>query len=266
MQNALYNLRLLDDLAAGSTWIHFLNPIIKVLVTVIYLITIMSFDRYEIVALVPFLFYPFLILIWAELPAKPILRRIALVQPLIIGIGIIHPLVDSHQIVVGTVEFSRGWVTFLSLFLKSCLTVSAAILLIATTGIDNLAAALRKLGVPKIFVIQLLLTYRYIAVLAEEASRMQRAYQLRAPQQKGIARPVWGSFAGQLLLRTFDRAYRVYQAMNLRGFAGEYYSGEVGSVSHRDIIYLATWSLFFIIARMYNLPLLWGSLLIGGRL
>lgn len=263
MQNTLYNLRLLDDLGAGSTWIHHLHPVIKILVTAIYLIAIMSFGRYEVAALMPFFVYPFLILGWAELPAKPVLNRIALVSPLIIGIGIIHPFIDSHHIAVGNMQFSRGWITFLSLFIKSSLTVSAAILLIATTGMSNLAAGLRKLGVPKIFVIQLLLTYRYIAVLGEEASRMQRAYQLRAPRQRGIARAVWGSFAGQLLLRTFYRAYRVYQAMSLRGFAGEYYNGDPGSINRRDAVYLTAWSLFFITARVYNLPLLWGSLLTG---
>ena len=120
---------------------------------------------------------------------------------------------------------SRGWVTFLSILIKSCLSVGISLLLIATTGMDILAAALRMLKVPKIFVLQLLLTYRYISVLIEEVSRMMRAYTLRAPSQKGIHRSVWGSFVGQLILRTFDRAQRIYQSMALRGFKGEYHTG-----------------------------------------
>lgn len=93
---------------------------------------------------------------------------------------------------------------------------------------------------------------------------MIRAYSMRAPDQKGIQRGVWGSFAGQLILRTYDRAQRVYQAMNLRGFTGEYHTGATGEVSLRDIAYLAGWSLFFILARLYNLPMLLGSLFTGG--
>jgi len=51
---------------------------------------------------------------------------------------------------------------------------------------------------------------------------------LRSPLQNenGIHIKDWGAFAGQLVLRTFDRAQRVYQAMCVRGFTGEYNTGE----------------------------------------
>lgn len=120
------------------------------------------------------------------------------------------------------------------------------------------------LGVPKAFVLQLLLTYRYISVLIEEVYRMQRAYALRAPGQRGIHYKAWGSFAGQLLLRTFDRAQRVYQAMNLRGFQGEYHSGKLQGFTGGDLTYVLLWSLFFILGRIYNIPLLLGALFGGG--
>ncbi|MFD2360463.1 energy-coupling factor transporter transmembrane component T family protein [Saccharococcus thermophilus] len=152
---------------------------------------------------------------------------------------------------------------FLSIFIKCSLTVTASILLIATTGMDRLAAALRMLKIPKIFVLQLLLTYRYISVLIEEVSRMMRAYSLRAPGQKGIKWSVWGSFAGQILLRTFERAERVYQAMSLRGFTGEYHTGDISKLSFKDLAYFTAWSLFFVIARIYNIPVLIGSLFTG---
>jgi cobalt/nickel transport system permease protein len=90
-----------------------------------------------------------------------------------------------------------------------------------------------------------------------------RAYSLRAPMQKGIHRGVWGSFAGQLLLRTFDRAQRVYEAMSIRGFNGEYHTGKIAKIRLTDLSYLMVWSLFFIIARFYNLPILIGSLITG---
>jgi len=51
---------------------------------------------------------------------------------------------------------------------------------------------------------------------------MLRAYMLRSPLQNenGIHIKDWGAFAGQLVLRTFDRAQRVYQAMCVRGLPG----------------------------------------------
>ena len=138
-----------------------------------------------------------------------------------------------------------------------------SLLLVATTGMDKLAFALRMLKIPKIFVLQLLLTYRYISVLLEEVYKMQRAYSLRAPGHKGIHRHVWGSFAGRLILRTFDRAQRIYQSMNLRGFNGEYNTGTVPNIALKDVVYMAGWSLFFVIARIFNIPNLLGTLFIG---
>ena len=97
----------------------------------------------------------------------------------------------------------------------------------------------------------------------EEVARMLRAYALRSSQQKGIHRSVWGSFAGQLILRTFDRAQRVYQAMCNRGFTGEYNTGEYIKIKPKDFIYLFGWILFFSLARIYNIPIIIGSLLTG---
>jgi cobalt/nickel transport system permease protein len=175
----------------------------------------------------------------------------------------LNPLFDHQVFILGGLTISRGWVTFFSVFLKCGFTVAAALLLIATTGMDSLASALRMLKIPRLFVLQLLLTYRYISVLMEEVARTLRAYSLRAPQQKGVHRSAWGSLAGQIIIRTFERAQRIYQAMCLRGFAGEYNIGDYRKIKASDWAYLAGWVLFFAVARIYNIPVMIGSLLTG---
>jgi cobalt/nickel transport system permease protein len=263
IMNSIYDMRLLDDLAMKETVIHKIHPLVKLLTTVIYLTVVVSFGKYEIGSLLPLFFYPVMLFALAELPVKPLLLRILFVAPLIIGIGILNPLFDHQVFYLGGITISRGWVTFFSIFIKCVLTVTAAILLIATTGMDRLAAALRMLKIPRLFVLQLLLTYRYISVLMEEIARILRAYSLRAPGQKGVHRSAWGSLAGQLILRTFDRAQRVYEAMCLRGFTGEYNTGGCGRIRAQDFFYLAGWVSFFAIAKIYNIPMLIGSLLTG---
>ena len=177
--NSIYEMRLLDNLARKESAIHRLHPLVKLLTTLFFLIAVVSFGRYEISSLLPFVFYPVLIFALAELPVGPVLKRVALVQPLLIGMGILNPVFDNYPVMLGGIAVSRGWITFISLLLKGVLTVTAGLLLIATTGIDKLAAALRMLRIPKVFVLQLLLTYRYISVLGGEVSRMLRAYSLR---------------------------------------------------------------------------------------
>lgn len=268
--NSICGIRHLDDLSRIESPIHRIHPVSKLLTALVYLIAVISFGKYEITSLLPFVFYPVLLFAFAELPVLPVMKKILLVSPLIIGIGILNPFFDTQTATIGGVAFSRGWITFLSLLIKSGLTVTASILLLATTGMDRLGYALRVLKVPKLFVLQLLLTYRYISVLLEEVARMSTAYSLRAPGQKGIAFHNWGSFAGQLLLRTFDRAQRVYQAMSLRGFDGEYRTGDFGQKTPfrgrgKDFAYFTGWSAFFILARIYDIPLLIGMLVNGGH-
>lgn len=263
IMNSIFDIRLLDDLARKGTFVHRVHPLVKLLTTVTYLTVVVSFGRYEIVGLLPLLVYPVLVITLAELPIRPILKRMLLAAPFVIGIGILNPVFDQQVFVIGGITLSRGWVTFFSIFLKCGLTVSAALILIATTGMDRLAEVLRMLKIPRLFVLQLLLTYRYITVLMEEVSRILRAYSLRSPLQKGIHPSTWGSLTGQLILRTFERAQRVYQAMCLRGFTGEYNTGRHRRLTNMDIAYLVGWILFFAVARIYNIPMLIGSILTG---
>ncbi len=259
---AIYNIRQMDDFAKGMTCIHRRHPLAKLIVTVGFLITIISFDKYEISNLMPFVFYPLILMILSEIPAAAIFKRILLVEPLIIAMGMFNPIFDRQTVLVGDLSISAGWLAFLSIVIKCSLTVAAVMLLIASTGMEKLAAALRMLHIPRIFVLQLLLTYRYISLLAEEAGRLMRSYELRAPGHSGVAPAAWGGLAGGLLLRSFDRAQRVYQAMCLRGFDGEYRTGSTRTINAADISYMTIWLLLFAAARLYNLPVLLGMLLL----
>jgi cobalt/nickel transport system permease protein len=103
------------------------------------------------------------------------------------------------------------------------------------------------------------MTYRYLAVLAAEVSRTTRAYALRAAGRRGIAPAAWGPLAGQVLLRTFDRAERVYQAMRLRGFDGDPHAGGPPRLFRsRDLAFILGWSAYFLLVRFVDLPGLLG--------
>ena len=134
--------------------------------------------------------------------------------------------------------------------------------LIATTSIDSICAALRKLHVPELLVTLLLLTYRYIGVMLEEVGIMSQSYRLRSPGQKGIHISAWGSFLGQLLLRSMDRAESLYHSMLQRGFRGEYYYAEVPQCSVSSVVFTIVCCMAFLCARWVNLPALLGSLLV----
>ena len=91
---------------------------------------------------------------------------------------------------------------------------------------------------------------------------MSEAYSLRAPGQKGIHISAWGSFLGQLLLRSMDRAEALYHSMLLRGFRGEYYYAEVPECGVSGVVFTVVCILAFLCARWVNLPALLGSLFV----
>lgn len=262
--NAIYNIRHLDDLSTQKSFIHRLHPLSKLYTTLFFLITVVSFDKYEVTALFPLLIYPLSLIIIADLPLLMILKKVVLVEPLIIGIGIFSPLLDHNSVSIAGVTFSAGWINCLNIIIKCSLTVTAAVIYMAATGMDKIALSLRLIHVPKIFVLQLLLTYRYLSVLLEEVARITKAYRLRSAEQKGVHRKAWGSLMGQLILRSLARAERIYEAMRARGFNGEYHPGSFSRFTWKDVLYCLFWSLFFLAVRRYSIPHLLGTLITGG--
>lgn len=91
---------------------------------------------------------------------------------------------------------------------------------------------------------------------------MGESYALRAPGQRGIHFSAWGSFLGQLFLRSFDRANELYQSMQLRGFDGQFCYAAPQRLRLRDAAYLICWLGFFLLARLIDLPQLLGSLFV----
>jgi len=264
INNSIYNLRFLDEMASKKTLIHNINPIAKLLVTLLYSVIVISFRKYDISRLVSFISYPIIIFILSDIPYLPIFKRMFIALPFVSGVGILNPIFDTRiYIEILGVGVSGGWISFVSLIIKSGLTLLAGLLLIATTKIDEIAWALRKIGMPKIFVIQFILIYRYIFVLLEEVSRIVKAHNLRSPFRKGVSLKVSGSLLGQMLMRSVDRANRVYNAMILRGFTGECFVHKESKVSIGSILYLFLWALFIITSKLVNISELLGNILTG---
>lgn len=260
------DLRYLDTLATQNTVIHRLNPCVKLIITLIFIITVTSFNKYEITGLLPLFLFPLITISLGQLPQALIFKRLLIAAPFIIFIGIFNPLFDHTPVVrLYSVVITGGWVSFLSITLRLLLTVTAALILVATTGIDAIGSALLRIGVPKVIVIQLLFMYRYLHVLVEEFIRCVTAYSLRSFHGEGIQFKAWGSLLGQLLLRSIDRANRIYQSMLCRGFDGEVRLMRTNTLSSADLFYFSFWLLFFLGTRLFDVPELLGKLLMGVR-
>ena len=222
LETAFYDLGRLDLLSEKNTPVHRLDPRVKVVITLLFIIYVVSFDRYEVARLLPFFLFPAVLVGMADLPFYYLWRKLLLVSPFVLFIGIFNPFLDREILLqIGPFGISGGWISLLSILLRFILSAGAGLLLIATTGFPAICMALESLGAPKVFTVQLLMLYRYLFVLVEESIRMMRAYTLRSVAKKKIGYTVFRNLLGNLLLRTLDRAQRIHMAMLSRAFTGE---------------------------------------------
>lgn len=264
LSQARQELREMDALATGDSPVHRLNPLCKLLVTMFYIVTVVSFPRYDFSGLAVMVLYPVLLFQAAGIPVHLCFYKLRVVLPLVCAVGLVNPFLDHTPLMrLSGLTVTGGFVSMLTLMLKGVFSLMASFLLIATTRVDAICAALRKIHVPEIITTLLLLTYRYIGVMIEQVSVMSQAYKLRAPGQKGIHISAWGSFLGQLLLRSVDRAEELYGSMTLRGFRGEFYYADIPGNSLTGAVYTAACLALFLCARYVNISSLVGGLLIG---
>jgi cobalt/nickel transport system permease protein len=138
------------------------------------------------------------------------------------------PLASFHFLLWDFTITDLGLLRFVSILIRSWLSVQMAILLVAVTRFPDLIHALEHLRVPGILTTIIAFLYRYLFVLADEVSRLMRARQSRSASVTGSRSgrsAAWqaqiaGHMAGQLFLRSYERSDRVYNAMLARGYAG----------------------------------------------
>ncbi|MBT1076677.1 cobalt ECF transporter T component CbiQ [Geobacter grbiciae] len=264
IETALRDLNRLDLLADGDSAIHRLDPRAKVLVTLVYIVAVVSFGRYEVSGLIPFAIFPLVMVAVSGLPPGIVVRKLLLVLPFAALVGLFNPLFDREPLLsFGSLAVSGGWVSFASIILRAALTVGAAVVLVAVTGFAGVCRALQRFGVPRAFVVQLLFLYRYIFVLGDEGIRMSRARELRSFAGRGMGLKAYGSLVGSLLLRTWDRAERIHMAMLSRGFQGEFHTRRESSFGRQELAFTAGWCFLFMLLRFVNVPHLIGVLITG---
>lgn len=255
----------MDEMARMDTPAHRLDARAKALVTLAFVVAVMSFPRYEVSALTPFVLYPVALTAVGRIPWRRLLGKILVAAPFALVIGIFNPLMDRQPIAaIGPWTVTGGWVSFASILFRFALTVGAALALVACTGMHRLGAGLERLGVPRVFVAQLLFLYRYLFVVADEGVKMMRGVALRSDGARALPLRVYGSLIGHLLLRSLDRAERVDRAMIARGFDGEIRVPRRASFRPSDWAFLCGSLAFFLAARRWNLARSLGGWLTGG--
>ncbi|MDD2919357.1 energy-coupling factor transporter transmembrane component T [Rhodoferax sp.] len=260
---ALQDFQSLESLAAKDSALSALDARAKILVTLGFIVTVVSFDRYAVAALLPLAFFPVVMAALGNIPGRLIGRAVLLASPFAVMLGAFNPLFDPQvELRVAGVGIGGGWLSFASILIRFALTVSAGLILVAGTGFAPLCVGLGRLGLPQVMTTQLLLLHCFTWVLANEAARMSLARELRA-NGRSLALAVYGPLLGHLLLRALQRAQRIHQAMLARGFNGQLHRRAVMDWQRRDTVFVGVCLLGFVLVRQLDLVHELGALVLG---
>ncbi|NJK69472.1 MAG: energy-coupling factor transporter transmembrane protein EcfT [Oscillatoriales cyanobacterium RU_3_3] len=132
-------------------------------------------------------------------------------------------LLGAELIFLSVLALPQGWEKASFLLLRSLISLLIMNSFILTLPPHSFGIALKGLPLPAGLQEIVLLAGQYLEILLSEVNRMKTAAQLRGLSGTGgWLRYVSSATIGALYLRSLDRAERVYAAMTIRGYQGQF--------------------------------------------
>ena len=226
----------IDKYAYQNSLIHQLDPVCKILVSIIFTSVVVSLPPLSLSLVFYCAVGPFTVLVLADIPLGFVCKRIILICPFVLVLALSCVFYDQREITLtaGYLVWHTtwGWIRCLSIMARFTVSMLTLIALVSTTPFISILTALQTLKVPGILVMQIGLLYRYTFVLMDQAYNMIRARKLRTLRNLGFKQElrIVASIIGSLLMRSLDRAQQINMAMTGRGFTGKWRS--LGSVRY----------------------------------
>jgi cobalt/nickel transport system permease protein len=173
------------------------------------------------------LFISIILVLIADLEPKKLLERMLAVNFFVLMLWVFLPFSIPGEALfeVGSLTASHAGVAYaLQITLKTNALVLATIAIFATSEAMGLAHALVHLRVPVKLVYLFFFFYRYLGVLHEEYTRLREAMRMRCFKGRASSHTysTLANLIGMLIVRSFERSERIYEAMLCRGFHGHF--------------------------------------------
>ncbi|UUX91955.1 cobalt ECF transporter T component CbiQ [Methanoplanus endosymbiosus] len=230
----------IDKYADMDSPIHRIEPRIKVISFGILIVSAVFAGSIRAASL--FLILSVLILIISRLPLRFILGRVKIICVFLVPILLLMPLTvpGTPIFTVGFMILSKEGLDFAVLVsVRSVAAIILVITMLGTQRFDTTLKALSMLYVPGIIIQMLLFTYRYIYVMIDEfmniwCSMQAKGYRFRF-NSHGLS--MIGNLIGMLLIKSYERAERVYQAMIGKGYTGKPVSFSSFKITGTDYLF-----------------------------
>jgi cobalt/nickel transport system permease protein len=225
-----------ESFAQGKTLLHQLDPRGKLLAAALISFSLAFSEDVAIVS--GGLVIAFGLLLLAKPAGREVVRRLVFANYFLLFFWLFLPLTYGERIwPLGVIPVRiDGLLLALLLTLKANAILLIFMTLVGTSSIVTTGHALHNLGVPAKLVHLLLFTFRYVHVLETEFARLHNAMLIRGfrPRTDLHTYRSYAYLIGMLLVRSSNRAQRVYEAMLCRGFHGRFHSLYHFSFTRKD--------------------------------
>jgi len=247
-----FNSSYIDEYSDIDSIINRRDPRIKIMVFFLFILSIVSTrpELFLVFGLYAILIFALILL--SKIPLEFIIKRSLIVIPFVLMIAVFIPFIKKGEIAGGhsfgnirlTVTYD-GLMVFWNVMIKSYLSILCMITLMASTKLTDFLKALERLKFPKLIVMLISFTYRYIFVFQDEFQRMSRARKSRsAGKKRWLNFRTIANMVGVLFIRAYERGEAVYLAMCSRGFDGSIKTMHKLSLTKSDIYFF---SIFIVI-------------------
>ncbi|MGB3210795.1 MAG: cobalt ECF transporter T component CbiQ [Desulforhopalus sp.] len=231
-----------ERFAQGNSLLHRRDPKVKVIVATAFITVVAISDSFIVVSMALAL-ASFLTLL-SRLEAVPVLKRLFAANTFTLFLWLTLPLTYGGEELskLGPLSLSDEGIRLATLItIKTNAIVLSLTALLATSKIASLGHALERLHLPRRLCFLLLFSYRYVFVIHQEYQKLNRAAQMRCfiPATNLHTYRTYGYLFGMTMVRSWNRAARVHQAMLLRGFNGRLMPLTQQTVDKNDLFFLA---------------------------
>jgi cobalt/nickel transport system permease protein len=230
-----------ERFAQGNSLLHRRDPKVKVIVAAVFITVAAISNSFMVVILALTLALGLLLL--SRLDLRQVGKRLLAANTFTIFLWLTLPLTYGGEEItrLGPVTLSSEGIRLAILIsLKTNCIVLSLITLLGTSRIASLGHALEGLHFSRRLCFLLLFSYRYIFVIYQEYQKLSRAAGMRCfvPATTLHTYRTYGYMFGMTLVRSWNRATRVHNAMLLRGFEGRLIPLEQQTVGRSDIAFL----------------------------
>ena len=229
-----------EEFSRGDSLLHSLDPRVKITGTLA--LTLVVALCHSFCTGVAALLVGGLLLTLSRLHYREVFRRLFVVNGFIAFLWLTLPFTyPGESVAVSFLHLSRPGIELAALItLKANSIVLFFITLLATSTVAELGHGLAELGLPAKLCLLLLFTYRYIFVIHQEYQRLARAAKMRCfrPGTNLHSYRTYAHLFGMTLVKSWNRAERVSQAMILRGFQGRFYRLQEQVMDTKDLFFL----------------------------